>query len=186
MRDALAPRFATWLFERFLSATDREAISGDLIEEYAIRYRSSARLVVGWYCGQVCRSIGPLLWIRLRRERWMSTLSVALVAFVFAGAIESAGIKALSSLLDSNATAPSVLTMIIGLATLMLSGYLAAWVRPFAANALAVLEILAVVILMVTMPTSAPLWYGLAFLMFGPLAAFLGGAFHLPRARGQS
>jgi peptidoglycan/LPS O-acetylase OafA/YrhL len=186
MKDVLAPRFATWLFERFLSPTDREAISGDLMEEYAFRYRASPRLVVPWYWGQVCRSIAPLLWIRLRREKWMSTLSVALVAFIVAGAIESAGIQALSSLLGSNATAPSVLTMVVGLATLMLSGYLAAWVRPFAANVLAVLEILAVVILMVTMPTSAPLWYGLAFLVFGPLAAFLGGTFHRPRAREQS
>jgi len=182
MNDAHAPRFARWLFERFLSSTDREAISGDLMEEYAIRYRSSAWLAMEWYWGQACRSIAPLLWIRLRRERWMSTLSVAFVAFVVAGAIESAGIQALSSLLGADA-APSVLTMIVGLATLMLFGYLAAWVRPFAANVLAVLEILAVVILMLTMPTSAPLWYGLAFLVFGPLAAFLGGTFRLTRAR---
>jgi hypothetical protein len=65
MKRVLAPRFAAWLLELFLPATYREVILGDLIEEYAIRYRSSARFVVAWYWRQVCRSIAPVLWIRL-------------------------------------------------------------------------------------------------------------------------
>jgi len=32
-----------------------------------------------------------------------------------------------------------------------------------------------VAVLMMTMSGSAPLWYGLAFLVFGPLAALAGG-----------
>lgn len=183
MNPTLPPRVTTWLVRRFVPPAHREAILGDLIEEYAIRCRSSARLVVVWYWGQVCRSIAPLLWIRLRRERWMSTLSVAIAAYVAAGAIESAGIHAIAMLLGPYATAPSALSMIVGLATLMLCGYLAAWFRPLAAKVLAVLVIVAVVILMLTMPKSAPLWYGFGFLVFGPLAALLGGTFCLTRPR---
>jgi hypothetical protein len=36
MKRALVPRSATWLLERFLPATHREVILGDLIEEYAM------------------------------------------------------------------------------------------------------------------------------------------------------
>jgi hypothetical protein len=81
----------------------------------------------------------------------------------------------MSRLLGPDARPLPVLRAIVGLATIMLGGYLAARIRPAAATALAGIVMIAVVILMVTMSDSAPLWYGLAFLIVGPLAALAGG-----------
>jgi hypothetical protein len=71
--------------------------------------------------------------------------------------------------------------MIVGLATLVLGGSFAAWIRPGAASALSGIVAIAVVILMVTTSDRAPLWYGLTFLIIGPLAALAGGTLHVGR-----
>ncbi len=74
----------------------------------------------------------------------------------------------------------------VGLATIVLGGYVAAWIRPGAAQALAGIEMIAVVILMVTMTDSAPLWYGLTFLIIGPLAACAGGILRVAGQTGRA
>lgn len=44
---------------------------------------------------------------------------------------------------------------------------------------------IAVIILMVTMTDSAPLWHGLTFLFIGPLAACAGGTLRVARQTGR-
>jgi hypothetical protein len=107
-------------------------------------------------------------------RRLLSTLGVAFGAYIAAGLLEFAGVAAISKLLGPDAGA-LVLNAIVGLATIVLGGYVAAWIRPGAASALAGMVLIAVVILMVTASGSAPLWYGLTFLVFGPVAALAGG-----------
>jgi hypothetical protein len=186
MRHDIAPRVATCLLKCFLPPTDREVVLGDLIEEYAIRARSDpASMVDRWYWGQVYRSIPQAQWSAIRRGGAVTTLTTALAAFIAAGALESAGLAALSRVLVMDANQPTALSVIVGLATIMLGGYVAAWIRPGAAQALAGIEMIAVVILMVTMSGSAPLWYGLTFLIIGPLAACAGGTLRIGRQTGR-
>jgi hypothetical protein len=186
MRHDIAPRVATCLLKCFLPPTDREVVLGDLIEEYAIRARSDpASMVDRWYWGQVYRSIPQAQWSAIRRGGAVTTLATALAAFIAAGALESAGLAALSRVLVMDANQPTALSVIVGLATIVLGGYVAAWIRPGAAQALAGIEMIAVVILMVTMSGSAPLWYGLTFLIIGPLAACAGGTLRVGRQTGR-
>jgi len=186
VRDHSAPRIATWLLGCLLPLTDREAVLGDLIEEYAIRARSDpASMVDRWYWGQVYRSIPQAQWSAIRRGGAVTTLGTALAAFIAAGALEAATLAALAKVLGGDANQPTALSVVVGLATIVLGGHIAARIRPGAAQALAGIEMIAVVILMVTMTDSAPLWYGLTFLIIGPLAALAGGTLHVGRRTGR-
>lgn len=180
MRSDRAPSLATWLLESLLPKTDRDAVLGDLIEEYAIRARSASPATVArWYWGQVSRSIPQVMWFAIRRGGLPSTLSVALAAYVAIGPVESAALAAIARLLGGR---PHTLVgVMVGLATIAVVGYVATWVRPGAAQALAAIVLIAVVLLMATMSGSAPLWYGLTFLIVGPVAALAGGTLCLAR-----
>jgi hypothetical protein len=180
MSEDLPPRLASRLLGCVLSERDREMVIGDLTEEYSLHLRlttrTSARL---WYWGQVCRSIPTLLRSSARHGRWLSTLGIALGIYVVAGVIEFFADAALSLLLAPDPRLNNVLSMIVGLLTLVLGGYLANWIRRGTANVLAAIVFMAVILLMVAVPDSVPLWYQFGFLIFGPLASSAGGAlFH--------
>jgi hypothetical protein len=104
-------------------------------------------------------------------------------AYIAAGIVEFIGNAAISTLLAPGAGL-TVFSLLFGLATIVLGGYVAARIRPGAATALAGIVVIAVVILMVTMSDSAPLWYGLVFLIVGPLAALAGGTLRRDRRTG--
>jgi hypothetical protein len=148
---------------------------GDLAEEYALRDRSASL----WYWGQVYRSAPSIVWRSVRGGHWLPTLSVALGAYIAAGAIEFAGDAAISKLAAPGARVYTVLSLIAGLVTMALGGYLAAWIRRGAAAALAGIVMISVAVLMVTRSESAPLWYQLAFLIAGPLASLAGARLFL-------
>jgi hypothetical protein len=171
------PSVATWLLGCFLPASYRGAILGDLVEEYEIRARSASRpAATRWFWRQVWCSIPPVLWLGIRRGAWLTTVGVAIGAYVVAGMIEFAGVAAIVRLLGPDAWALRALSALVGLGTIVMGGYFAARIRPGAATALAVIVLLVVVTLFVAVPESAPLWYGLTFLMVGPVAALAGGA----------
>lgn len=167
---------ATWLLQRVLPERDREAILGDLIEEYELRARSTTPLMVSrWYWGQACRSIPRMTWGAVSRGRWLPTLGVAVGAYIAAGALEFAGTVAISKLLTPDAPVFTVISLVVGLATMVIGGYLATWIRPGSATAMAAIVMIVVAVLMMTTSGDAALWYGLAFLILGPLAALAGG-----------
>jgi hypothetical protein len=116
-----------------------------------------------------------MLWCCFRAGHWLRTIGVAAGAYLAASTIEFIGNAAISAVLGPDARLFTVVSLLFGLATIVLGGYLAAWIRPGAATALAGIVTIAVVILMLTMSDSAPLWYGLVFLIVGPLAALAGG-----------
>jgi hypothetical protein len=176
MRRDLPPRVATWLIGRILPERDREAVLGDLVEEYAVRVRSETRATVSrWYWGQVCRSTPQMLWCRIRAGHWLRTTGVAASAYIAASTVEFLGTAAISKVLAPDGRLFLVVSLLFGLATIVLGGYFAARIRPAAASALAAIVIIVIVIVFVTMRRSAPLWYGLTFLVFGPVAALAGG-----------
>jgi hypothetical protein len=166
---------ATWLLERVLPERDRDAILGDLIEEYELRAQSTTPWMVSrWYWGQACRSIPPMVWHSV--SRWLPTLGVAMGAYIAAGALEFGGTVVISKLLTPAAPAFTVISVVVGLITMVIGGYFATWIRPGAGTVMAGIVMIVVAVLMATMRGSEPLWYGLAFLILGPLAALAGGA----------
>lgn len=129
---------ATWLLERVVPESNRDAVLGDLAEEYALRARSADSLTVSrWYWGQVYRSIPRMVWGSVRSGRWLSTLGVAIGAYIAAGALEFAGTAAISRLLAPDASVYTLLNVVVGLTTMGIGGYFATWIRPGAATALA-------------------------------------------------
>jgi hypothetical protein len=129
---------------------------------------------VWWYWGQVCRSLAPLLTSIARRRRWVATVGVAVIGYVAAVALAAAAETMLSRLLGADAGVPTSLHVFIGLATLLMGGYLAARIRPKAEDVMAAIVFVAVAGMM-TMADRAPAWYALAFLVIGPATALAGG-----------
>jgi hypothetical protein len=176
MKSSGPPPLATWLLGCFLREADRHAVLGDLVEEYGVRVRAASILnATVWYWSQVGRSIPLFFQANIRRGAWLGTLGVAVSAYVAAGIVEFAGVAGLAKVLSPTGLMFSVLSVIVGLSTMALGGYFAAWIRPAAATVLAGIVFIVVVILFLTTSGSAPLWYGLTFLIFGPVAAFAGG-----------
>jgi len=163
------PPIAAWLLTCLLPASDRDAVLGDLVEEHGIRARiASDPTAAVWFWKQVLGSIPWALWIGISRGAWLTTLGVAFGAYVVAGVIEFVGEAAIARLIGPDARALPVLSAAFGLVTILIGGYVAARIRPGAATLLAAIVMLVVVMLFVTVPDSAPLWYGLTFLMVGP------------------
>lgn len=182
MRLPSPPGLSGRILALIIPERDREAVIGDLAEEYALRLRSDSRFTVSrWYWAQVCRSVFPMAWSSLRRGHWLITLGVALIAYVAAGAVEFAGDWALAQFIASGAQLGWILGLILGLATMAFGGYFAAWIRPGAATAMAGIVLISVAALMATRSESVPLWYQVAFLIAGPLASLAGGTLRLRR-----
>jgi hypothetical protein len=66
-------------------------------------------------------------------------------------------------------------SLVIGLLTATLAGYVAESSRSGAATALTAMSLITVVTLMVMLPDSVPLWYQLTFLTLGPVSTLGGG-----------
>jgi hypothetical protein len=187
MNPPTPPRTAIRLLEFLLPEEDREAVVGDLIEESAHRARVSSRAIAAWWCWwQVARSIPLVLWSALRHRRWFGTLGVAITAYVAASVLESVGVTVVLRLLHPGDRLAIVLSVIVGLATMALGGYAAASIRRGAAPVLAGIILIVVAVLMLTVPDSAPLWYGLTFLIVGPAAALAGGRLTLMQRAGRA
>src|SRR5207244_4303690 len=95
------------------------------------------RMVSRWYWGQVCRSISQMAWGSVSRGRWLPTLGVAIGAYIAAGALELAGTTAISRLLTPGTRFSTVIDLVVGLATMVIGGYFATWIRPGAATVMA-------------------------------------------------
>jgi hypothetical protein len=175
------PRLAVWLLHCVLPSRDRDAVLGDLYEEYGIRATASVSAATRWYWGQVCRSVPSLVLATARRGRWLLTISIALAAYVVVGTINVAGTALVARLLDSPAATSRVSGMFVGLTAIAAGGYIAAWIRPAAAIMLGALVAIVAVVLMVSPSDTAPLWYQLTFLVCGPLAAAAGRTLRVGR-----
>jgi len=169
MNPETLPKLAIRLLESLLPEENRDAVVGGLIEESALRARASTRASAAWwYWGQVARSVPLVLWSELRQGHRLRTLSVAILAYIAASILESVGTSLLLELVHPDPRLATVLGMIVGLATMVLSGYVAALIRQGAARVLAGIIFTVVVMLFVTVPDSAPLWYGLRFSLPAP------------------
>jgi hypothetical protein len=121
------------------------------------------------------------VWTAARQGRWIPTFLVALGAYIGTGLLESAADAVLLQSVNPQSLLHSVLSLIIGLATIAAAGYIAARFRPGAETVMGAIVLIAVTVLLAARVGEVPLWYGFAFLIAGPLASLAGGALFLRR-----
>jgi hypothetical protein len=167
-------RGLTWIFSRLVPKDIREALIGDLMEEHARRVHvqaSSSSAALKWYLRQICASIVPMLWTRLRRATWLATLGVALIAYLAVAAIQPFMRRAISSGFTSGHVAFDLIALF---ATIVLIGYFAERLRRRASLVLGAILLLTLIAMTMTSTTSAPLWSRIAYFIVVPAAALLG------------
>jgi hypothetical protein len=170
------PFFADRLVSLFLPDRDREMLTGDLYEEHALLVASQgANAATRWYWRQVLRSAGPLFWANLRRGVWLKTMGAMFGGYVAMASLVMAGDALLSQVVSAGDGIYPWLSLTTGIPAMLLGGYLAAWMRPRAAVALAVFAAVMGIISLIVTGDRAPLWYQLALIILGPLASLAGG-----------
>jgi hypothetical protein len=175
------------LLERLLPAPVLEHALGDLAEEYVLRVDTSSSHSAGrWYWMQIVRSVPVLFGHALRSAGTLRTLAVAVALYLGASVVESLALGGISLLALSDPTR-TVVSAIVGIATIGCAGYVAARIQRPAAPVLAAITLAVVLVLMLTSGDAAPLWYQIAFLVAGPIAPIAGGVVasrhHLRQAR---
>jgi hypothetical protein len=169
----------SWLLSRLAPEGAREPLVGDLTEEYALRANStSSSAALRWYLRQVCASASPLLWARLTRAAWISTIGVALLAYITVGVAEFTVNWAISNRAATSIFAYKLLGLIITFPIVVLIGYFAARFRRGAAFVLGVMMLLVVTMMMLWTTESMPTWFRIAYFIGGPAAAFIGSGLH--------
>jgi len=162
---------ATWVLSRLLPENELDPLIGDLAEEYALRSKAaSSSAARKWYLRQVCASVPPLLWARLRRPMWLATFGLALAAYIAVGVVDLIVNEVISRF--------NPLNLVISFPMVVLIGYCAARIRPGAVTVLAAMMLVAVTVMTVSTTETAPLWYRIAYFFVGPAAVFIGRALH--------
>jgi hypothetical protein len=170
---------ATWIFSRLVPKDVREPLMGDLAEEYALRVKAvSSSAALKWYLLQICASMPPLLWTRLTRAAWLSTLGVAFLAYFAVGVVQVLIRWAISS---SSATVYNPLDLIIVFPMVVLIAYFAERLRRGAGIVLGAMMLLAITAMTVWATESLPFGYRVAWFVVGPAAALIGSV--LPSRR---
>jgi hypothetical protein len=82
------PRLSAWLLEATLSASDRDAVAGDLWEEFNqhVVPRRGVLMARWWYRWQVARSLAPLFFRSWERAS-LARASAALIGAAVAGTV---------------------------------------------------------------------------------------------------
>jgi hypothetical protein len=178
-----ALHLATWILSRLIPEGEREPLVGDLTEEYALRANAaSPSAALKWYLQQVCASVPPLLWTRLTRTAWISTLGVALLAYFAVGVVEFTVNWAISRSPETGTYTYNPLALVIMFPTVMLIGYSAERLRRRAAVVLGAMMLLVVTLMMCSSTEPMPGWFRIAYFFVGPAAAFIGSALRSRRA----
>jgi hypothetical protein len=166
-----------WIVSRLVPEREREPLVGDLSEEYAVRANAaSSSVALKWCLRQVCASAPPLLWANLRRVAWLSTIGVAMLAYVAVGVVEFGVNWGLSIASGHETAAYNPVGMLITFPMVVIIGYSTARLRPSAPAVLATMMVVAVTVMTLSANESVPLWYRIAYFVVGPAAAILGGA----------
>ncbi len=169
------PPMATWILLWLVPKREREPLVGDLTEEYVLRTNAaSSSAALKWYLQQVCASVLPLLWAAVARTAWISTVGVALLAYVAVGVVELTVNWAISASFATGTVAYNALGLLITSPIVALIGYFAAGFRRAAAIVLGVMMMLVITVLTLGTNESMPLWLRIAYFVVGPAAACSG------------
>jgi hypothetical protein len=176
MRCCSPPTFACCLLESLLPDPYREAVLGDLIEEYTLRVESTSRLTASrWFWSQTFRSAPSMVWSSLRSGNCFVSITIAMGVYIFMGTLKFAADWMMSKLFTANQATYVALAPIVFLVTTAIGGCVAARIRRGATIFLALIVMITVAILIDVKVCSIPVpwWYQFGFLTLGPLAVII-------------
>ena len=160
-----ALRAATWIFSWLVPKDVREPLMGDLAEEYARRATRSSSAALKWHVRQMCASIPSLVFTRLARAVWLSTLGVAVLAYLSVG---------VAQLLVRWVAGYNRLDVIMVFPLVMLIAYFAERLRRRSALVMGAMMLIAITWMTLASNETSPLWYRAAWFIVGPAAALIG------------
>ena len=170
-------RLARWVLGHFVPERDLEAIVGDLAEECALRSHPDAPAKVSvWYWQQILTSIAPLLWHAARRGAWLVTFGVAMGAFIAIEVVNRSADLLIPKLLLRGTMSYMVVSMLFGIGTTVLAGYLAARIRRGAAVTLAAIILVTALTYLSAFEHDFEPWRQLIFVAAWTVAPLLGAA----------
>jgi hypothetical protein len=186
MRRSSPPALACWLLKSVLPVPYRDAMLGDLVEEYSLRVESTSRsAATRWFWSQACRSIPFMVVSSLRSADWLMSLRIATGVYVVMGMIKVAAELIISKLVAPELPVRVVLAAIVFLATTSIAGWVAARIRPGSTIFLALIVMITVAVLTAVKICAVPVawWYPFGFLTLGPLSVLFTPAVFARRSR---
>lgn len=176
MRYDSPPALVCWLLESVVPARYREAMLGDLIEEYYLHAESASPLTASrWIWSQACRSVASIAWSWFRSGNWLISMSIAAGVYIVMAMLKLAADSMISKLVVPQQATQVVLAPIVFLAAAAIGGCVAARVRRGAMISLALMVMITVAVSIerkvCTIPV--PWWYEFGFLTLGPLAVLI-------------
>jgi len=179
MRRCSPPAFACWFLESVLPNPYREAVLGDLIEEYKLRIESTSRFTASrWFWSQTCRSVPSMVWSLLRSRDGLISMSTAMGVYMVMGMLKFAADLTISKLIVPERMTHVVLAPVVFLTTSAIGGCVAARLRRGATVFLALIVMTTVLVLLAVKVCTIPVpwWYQLGFLALGPLTVLIAPA----------
>jgi len=179
MRRTLPPAFACWFLDSVVPVSYREALLGDLIEEYTLRAESASPLTASrWFWSQACRSVPSVVWSSLRSGDWLISMSIAMGVYLAMGVLKFAADLTISKLLAPGQATYVVLAPVVFLTTSAIGGCVTSRIRRGATIFLALIVMITVAVLidLKICTTPVPWWYQFGFLTLGPLSVLLAPA----------
>jgi len=170
------PTCACWLLETIVPTPYREAILGDLIEEYTIRAESTSRSTASrWFWSQACRSVPSMIWSSLRSGNCFTSMSVAVGVYVFMATLKLAADWMITKAVSPDQTTRVIVAPIVFLTAAAIGGCIAGRIRRgatiFLASMVTITVAVSIYLKVCTIPV--PWWYELGFLTLGPLAVIV-------------
>jgi hypothetical protein len=176
MRRNSPPAVACWFLDSVVPVRYRDALLGDLIEEYTLRAESTSPLTASrWFWSQACRSVASVFWSSLRSGDWLISMSIAMCVYIAMGMLKFAADVTISKLLAPEQTTYVVLAPVVFLTTTAIGGWVASRIRRGATIFLALIVMITVAVLidMRVCAIPVPWWYQFGFLTLGPLAVLM-------------
>jgi hypothetical protein len=176
MRRTSPPAFACWFLDSVIPVPYREALLGDLIEEYTLRAESASPLTASrWFWSQACRSVASVVWSSLRSGDWLISMSIAMGVYIAMGMLKFVADVTISKLLAPEQATYVVLAPVVFLTTTAIGGWVASRIRRSATIFLALIVMITVAVLidMRVCAIPVPWWYQFGFLTLGPLAVLM-------------
>jgi len=176
MRYDSAPALVCWLLESVVPARYREAMLGDLVEEYYLHAESDSPLTASrWIWSQACRSVASIAWSWLRSGNWLISMSIAAGVYIVMAMLKLATDSMILKFVAPQQATQVVLAPIVFFSAAAIGGCVAARVRRGAMISLALMVMITVAVSIerkvCTIPV--PWWYELGFLTLGPLAVLI-------------
>jgi hypothetical protein len=179
MRRTSPPAFACWFLDSVVPVPYRDALLGDLIEEYALRVESASPLTASrWFWSQAWRSVASLVWSSLSSGEWLISMSIAMGVYIAMGMLKFAADVAISKLLAPEQATYVVLAPVVFLTASAIGGWVVSRIRRGATIFLALIVMITVAVLIDLKVCAIPVpwWYQFGFLTLGPLAVLMAPA----------